>query len=192
MLVVRELGCFRAYMSSSEHVGMVVFLALQFFFEAMVPSRGNTQQSHKKPKVFRGAWYMANFGARTAKRHIAWTNCEAFIKGIVDRGGYLSDAERQRLGPSDLTVRTWDGSTGKVRFTGNRAPLKNSQLLGLWIMLALLLLVLRRTSSVGPAFEPPPFHVRLFPPPFGRHIAEIFLQQGSASWLAAWNKCCLG
>ena len=78
---------------------------------------------------------MANFGGRTAKRHIAWSNDESFMLQIAQRGGFLSISDRARLGPSDLTLREWDRVTGKMRYTGNPGPLKQSQNLG-WNMLS--------------------------------------------------------
>ena len=81
-------------------------------------------------KVYKGSWYMAAFGGRTAKRHIGWSNDESFISQIVARGGFLTEGDRCRLGPSDLTLKEWDKATGKLRFTGQPDKLKASQSLG--------------------------------------------------------------
>ena len=69
---------------------------------------------------------MAKFGALSPKRHIGWSNDEDFIGGLVSSGGYLSEAEKAKLGEHKL-AKTVRKACGKVTYTGLKENLKRSQ-----------------------------------------------------------------
>ena len=69
---------------------------------------------------------MAKYGAPTPKRELGWSNDETFMREIVAKGGYLSQAEKARLGKSMLATVgvNW---AGKRTYSGVAKKLKNSQ-----------------------------------------------------------------
>ena len=69
---------------------------------------------------------MGKFGARSPKRHVGWSNDEEFIGALVSSGGYLSVAEKNKLGQHKL-AKTVRKATGKVTYTGLKDNLKASQ-----------------------------------------------------------------
>ena len=71
---------------------------------------------------------MGAYGAGTAKRQVGWSNDEAFMAMIIGQGGFLSKAEKDKLGHSLLTKRGVSAE-GKPTFTGVRKLLKQSQFL---------------------------------------------------------------
>ena len=79
---------------------------------------------------------MGNYGALTAKRHVAWSNDQMFLHGLVQEGGFMSAGQRKLLGPSNLTNRKWDARVGKLRVTGCRTALRDSQFLALDMLLS--------------------------------------------------------
>ena len=81
-------------------------------------------------KIWRGQWYMANFGGISPKRHLGWSNDFHFMDSIMKEGGYLSPEARQALGPSKL-VKRGVSALGKSTYTGVSKALKQSQSLGL-------------------------------------------------------------
>ena len=71
---------------------------------------------------------MGAYGSPTAKRQVGWSNDASFMAMILAQGGFLSKAEKDKLGQSLLTKRGVN-SQGKATFTGVQKLLKKSQLL---------------------------------------------------------------
>ena len=76
-------------------------------------------------QVMRGYWYMGKFGGPSPKRHVAWSNDEAFVQELLARGGFMSITERNALGTTKLVKR--GHKNGVPTFTGCKKLLKNSQ-----------------------------------------------------------------
>ena len=68
---------------------------------------------------------MGKFKGPSPKRHLGWSNDEEFMQQLMTRGGYLSSAERQRLGESKLCKKSQ--RQGRPTFTGCKQLLKQSQ-----------------------------------------------------------------
>lgn len=75
--------------------------------------------------VMRGYCYMGKFGGPSPKRHVAWSNDEAFVQELLARGGFMSITERNALGTTKLVKR--GHKNGVPTFTGCKKLLKNSQ-----------------------------------------------------------------
>ena len=67
---------------------------------------------------------MGKFGGPSPKRHLLWSNDEMFVRQVMARGGYLSNAERDLLRTSLAKKRT---QHGKSTFQGVKKKLKESQ-----------------------------------------------------------------
>ena len=68
---------------------------------------------------------MGKFGGPSPKRHMGFSNDEEFMQQLMDRGGFMSLAERQALGESKLTKK--GSKFGCPAFTGCKKMLKQSQ-----------------------------------------------------------------
>ena len=68
---------------------------------------------------------MGKFGGPSPKRHMGFSNDEEFMQQLMDRGGFMSLAERQALGESKLTKK--GSKFGCRTFTGCKKMLKQSQ-----------------------------------------------------------------
>ena len=64
---------------------------------------------------------MGKFGGPSPKRHLLWSNDEMFVRQVMARGGYLSNAERDLLRTRLAKKRT---QHGKSTFQGVK---KNSR-----------------------------------------------------------------
>ena len=83
---------------------------------------------------------MAKYGAPSPKSQLGWSNDEAFIRKIVARGGYLSQAEKSQMVKVELAKRGVN-MAGKATYTGVKKTLKQSQYLELVVGLLVELFV---------------------------------------------------
>ena len=67
---------------------------------------------------------MGKFGGPSPKRHLLWSNDEMFVRQVMARGGYLSNAEKDLLRTRLAKTRT---RHGKTTFHGVKKKLKESQ-----------------------------------------------------------------
>ena len=70
---------------------------------------------------------MRCFGGPSPKRHIGWSNDEGFMRQLMERGGFLSVADRDNL--TARLAKRGTNKAGKSHFTGCKKLLKQSQLL---------------------------------------------------------------